>query len=278
MSLFALGIVLFAAVMHASWNAMVKAVPDRAAVLAGVSGCHALIGIVLIWMSPSPDPASWPMIVISAVVHYGYYLLLFYSYRFGDLSQVYPISRGMAPPTVALMAFLLVGETLPVSGWFGLGAVCLGISILALQRGAVDARRSTVLLALCLGICISTYSVADGIGVRLSDAPLGYIGWLFVLEAPVPMAIIISRGVGGGRFELRPLLAGLLAGVLAGAAYGLVLYVKTFSPLAAVSAVRESSVIIAALIGVVLFGERPWKGRLAAAVIVGGGVIALSIG
>ena len=91
MTAFALGIVLFSAVLHASWNALLKAVDYRAGVLAAVSLAHALVGVVLIAMSPIPDRASWPSIIVSTVVHYGYYLLLFRAYRHGDLSQVYPI-------------------------------------------------------------------------------------------------------------------------------------------------------------------------------------------
>lgn len=277
MSLFAVCVVLCAALMHATWNAMVKAETDRAAVLAGVSATHAVVGVVLIALSPLPDVASWPSIFVSTVVHYGYYLLLFHAYRYGDLSQVYPISRGIAPPTVAIMAWVLLGETLSPAGWAGLVAVCFGILLLALQRGAATAPRGTVWLAIGLGMCIATYSLADGIGVRLSEAPTGYMGWLFLLEAPVPLAILLNRKGRGGSFDRRPLIAGFVAGLLAVGAYGLVLWVKTFAPLGAVSAIRESSVIIAALIGTVFFAERPWIGRLAAAMIVAGGVITLSV-
>lgn len=276
MTLVALGLVLFAAVLHASWNAMLKSVTDRAGVLAAISGMHALAGLVLIASSPVPDMASWPSILVSTLVHYLYYILLFQSYRHGDLSQVYPISRGVAPALVALGAYLLIDESLTPQGWAGLTAVCAGIALLALQRGVTRAPRSAILFALAVGACIATYSVADGIGVRAAGTTTGYIGWLFVLEAPVLFTIALLRRRDGGRFERRTLLMGMLGGACAVTAYAVVLYVKTFAPLGAVSAVRESSVIFAALIGVVLFRERPWKGRLLAAAIVAGGVVALA--
>lgn len=276
MSAAALGLVLFAAVLHAGWNAMVRAVSDRAAVLASVSAAHALVGLVLVGLSPAPAMASWPYIAVSTVVHYAYYLLLFHAYRLGDLSQVYPVSRGLAPALVAISAFLLIGETLTPAGWAGIAAVSAGIGLLAVQRGAAAAPRWSVLLAILLGICIAIYSTADGIGVRLSGNALGYMGWLFLLEAPVPLAVAFHRRRTGGRVGRRILALGLLGGVCAVSAYGIVLYVKTFAPLGAVSAVRESSVIIAALMGVVLFGERPWPGRLMAAGIVAAGVMALA--
>ena len=109
-------------------------------------------------------------------------------------------------------------------------------------------------------------------------APLGYMGWLFMFEAPVALAIVCHRVRVGGRFDARIIFPGLFAGLCSVTAYGLVLYVKTIAPLGAVSAVRESSVIIATIIGLVFFGERPWRGRLIASIVVVGGIIALAFG
>jgi len=278
MSAYALALVLSAAFMHASWNALVKSATDRAAVLAGVALSHVFVGAALAAMAPQPAMASWPSIAISTATHYAYYLLLFHSYRLGDLSQVYPISRGIAPALVALSAFLLIGESLSPAGWAGVAAVAAGMGLLALQRGAASAPRGSVALAVTLGMCIALYSTADGIGVRLSESPLGYMGWLFILEAPVPLAVALHRHRTRAGVSRQVVLLGLIGGILSVSAYGIVLYVKSFAPLGAVSAVRESSVIIAALMGVVLFGERPWKGRITAAAIVAGGVMALAAG
>lgn len=277
MSLTALILVLFAALLHAGWNAMVKAVTDRAGVLAAVSAAHAVLGLVLVLAFPLPAMASWPSIAASTLLHYGYYILLFHAYRHGDLSQVYPISRGMAPALVALSAVILIGETLAPLAWLGLACVSLGVGILALQRGAAHASRQSVGLALGLGLLIAAYSVADGIGVRLSDNVFGYMGWLFLLEFPVPLAIALIRRRNGGSFSGRVLLMGGLGGIAAVGAYGIVLYAKTIAPLGAVSAVRESSVIFAALLGILVFGERPVAGRLIAAAVVAAGVVTLAL-
>ncbi|MGO4909290.1 EamA family transporter [Pseudorhodobacter sp. W20_MBD10_FR17] len=277
MSGFALGLVLFSALLHASWNALLKAIDDRAGVLGAVSLVHVLAGVVLIGLSPLPDPASWPFIAISTIVHYGYYVLLFRAYRHGDLSQVYPISRGLAPGFVALSAWVLLGEGLPVLGVVGLVAVSGGICLLALLRGTVRAEHATLGLALLLGVCIGSYSVADGIGIRAAGTATGYMGWLFLCEAPVPLVIALHRHRNREGFAPRTLIFGAMGGVAAVTAYGLVLYVKTIAPLGAVSALRESSVIIAALIGVLVFGERPWRGRVLAACVVASGVVALAM-
>lgn len=276
MSATALSIVLFAALLHASWNALVKAAPDRALTLAAVSGMHAMAGIFLIAISAPPAVASWPSIFASTVIHYVYYLLLFQAYRLGDLSQVYPISRGMAPALVAVGAYMMIGETLSPLGWTGLGLVTIGIALLALQRGVDQADSKAILVAALLGLSIAAYSVADGIGVRVSGSPTGYMGWLFMFESPVTLAILADRRRAGIPINWRIVGIGLIGGLFAVTAYGLVLYAKTIAHIGAVSAVRESSVIIAALIGVVVFRERPWFGRVLAAVVVATGVVTLA--
>jgi drug/metabolite transporter (DMT)-like permease len=276
MTFFALAFVLFAALLHAGWNAMVKAVDDRAGVLAAVSAVHAALGLILVLNFPLPAAAIWPSIATSALLHYGYYILLFRAYRLGDLSQVYPISRGLAPAVVALSAMVLIGESLAPLGWLGVVCVSSGVALLALQRGAAQASRTAVLFAICLGLLIAAYSVADGIGVRRSGNAFSYMGWLFLLEFPVPMAIALLRRRAGVGVERRVLGIGAICGIAAVAAYGIVLYVKTIAPLGAVSAVRESSVIFAALIGILWFGERPIAGRLLAAAVVAAGVIAIA--
>ncbi len=276
MSAFALTLVLSAAVLHATWNALVKASGDRAVVLAAVACMHAVGGAGLLIIADPPSLESWIAILASTAIHYAYYALLFQAYRLGDLSQVYPISRGIAPALVAFGVLILVGETLTPLGWAGLAAITAGIGLLALQRGAANADRKAVLVALAVGITIAAYSVADGIGVRVSGSPMGYMGWLFLLEAPVVIAVLWSRRRAGKAVDWKGFGVGLIGGALSVTAYGVVLYAKTIAPIGAVSAVRESSVIIAALIGVVFLGERPWGGRVAAAVVVAGGVIALA--
>jgi drug/metabolite transporter (DMT)-like permease len=272
----ALGLVLFAAVLHAGWNAMVRGGSDRALTLAGVAAAHAVVGAVFIAIAPPPAPASWPWLITSALVHYVYYWLLFRAYREGDLSQVYPVSRGMSPALVTLGAMVLIGETLSPAGLAGVALVSCGIGLLAFSSRSKG--RAPLWFAIALGLMIGLYSVSDGIGIRASDSLLGYMGWLFLAEALVP-AVVLGRYVRRGeRLVPKVLALGLLGGVFSVTAYGIVLYVKTIAPIGAVSAVRESSVIIAALIGVFLFGERPAGLRLIAAAVVAAGVVALASG
>ncbi|MGB6119115.1 MAG: EamA family transporter [Mesorhizobium sp.] len=276
MSSFALIIVLAAAVMHASWNALVKNASDRALTLAAVACMHAVAGAFLIAVSEAPDRASWGSLVASTFIHYLYYFLLFQAYRLGDLSQVYPISRGLAPALVAIGTYLIIGETLSPLGIAGLAAISTGIGMLALQRGAANADPRAVGVACILGLTIAAYSVADGLGVRWSGSPTGYMGWLFLFEAPVVLAVLGPRVARRHKIDWKVFGIGLIGGALSVTAYGIALYATTIAPIGAVSAVRESSVIIAALIGLIVFGERPWLGRIIAACVVAAGIITLA--
>jgi len=272
----ALSLALGAAFLHAFWNAIVKAAGDRAVVLASISAGHTVIGLLLVTNVPLPDVASWPYILASTLIHYAYYVFLFFAYRWGDLSQVYPISRGIAPMLVALGAFVFAAETLSPTAMTAIVLISLGIAALVLGSRN-RAPREAVLAALATGVMIASYSVVDGIGVRLAGTPFGYMGWLFLLEFPVVLFVLARRPEGVRAIPRRTMMLGFFGGICATLAYGLVIYAKTIAPLAAVSAIRESSVIVAALIGVWFFGERPWQWRIICAAVVALGVVLLAL-
>jgi drug/metabolite transporter (DMT)-like permease len=241
-----------------------------------VATAHAVVGAVFLMVAPLPSAESLPWLITSALVHYVYYWLLFRAYREGDLSQVYPVSRGMSPALVTLGAMVLIGETLSPLGLAGVAMVSAGIGLLAFtSRGK---GRAPLWFAVALGCMIALYSVADGIGIRASGSLMGYMGLLFLSEALVPLFVLGRRRRRREGIAPRIFALGLLGGVFSVAAYAIALYVATIAPIGAVSAVRESSVIIAALIGVFLFGERPIALRLIAAAIVAAGVAALAVG
>lgn len=272
---FALTLILAAALLHAVWNAVIKGAGDRMLTMAMINFGHALVGIVMVILFAPPARAAWGFIALSTAIHVFYYAFLLLSYRLGDLSTAYPVARGIAPVLVALGAQAFAGETLPKVAWIGLGLVSGGICLLLLERrhapawGAVGA-------ALLTGLAIAAYSVTDGMGVRASTAPLGYIGWLFLIESCAGLLFLWLRRSALPTVRAGQIIVGLSGGVLSALAYGLAIYAKSIAPLGAVSAIRESSVIIAALIGVFWFGERPWKFRLAAAAVVASGVVVLA--
>lgn len=270
-------IVLVAALLHAVWNGLVKASHDRSIVLALISLGHVGFGIVLAILAPIPAVESWPYIVVSTLIHWGYYYLLYHAYRLGDLSLVYPISRGMAPVLIAIGAQILAGESLPLMAWIGVLVVSSGILLLS-RRAVMSALASKAIgTAVATGICISAYSITDGLGVREAETVLGYVGWLFISEIFVVGFIFIRRGREILAVSASVWCVGLLGGLISATAYGMVIYAKSLTYLALVSTLRETSVIFAALIGIVFLKERPWKPRLVAASIVVLGVVVMSL-
>lgn len=270
-------IVLFAALLHATWNAVVKGAGDRTVVLGLVALGHVVPGIVMVSLAPLPAAAAVPFIIASTVIHWAYYYGLNLAYQLGDLSIVYPISRGLAPVLIALGAQVWVGERLPPVAWMGILCVSLGIMLLTLRPFGRGVPVHGVGAALAVAITVAAYSIVDGVGVRSAGTALGYVGWLFVAEICVVAFVFSSRW---RRFRAMPaknLALGFAGGVLSGAAYGMVLYAKTLAPLGVVSALRETSVIFAALAGVWLFGEGPRRIRLLAAAVVVAGIVPLAL-
>lgn len=270
-------IVLFAALMHATWNAVVKGAGDRAVMLGLVAVGHVIPGIVMVTLAPLPVLAAWPYIIASTVIHWAYYYGLNAAYRHGDLSIVYPVSRGLAPVLIALGAQFWVGEVLPLSAWVGILCVSAGIMLLTVRQFGRGVPVQGIGAALAVAIIVASYSIVDGIGVRASGTALGYVGWLFVAEICVVAFVFSTRWDRLCACKPRTIWLGLCGGLLSGAAYGLVLYAKTLAPLGVVSALRETSVIFAALMGVILFGEGPRRIRLIAAGIVVVGIVPLAL-
>lgn len=277
-SLLALGLILSAAVLHATWNAIIKGSVDRCLAMGLLNLGHAALGLVLVLLYAPPVAEAWFFVIASTFIHLFYYVFLLWAYRHGDLSQVYPIARGIAPVLVALGAQTFADEFLPPVAWVGILLVSFGISVLFFGRKDRAANPQAVCAALLTGIAIASYSVVDGLGVRASQSPLGYIGWLFLLECIPGVFFITYRRSSFAGFTPRALSIGLAGGLLSAVAYGLAIYAKSLTSLATVSAIRESSVIIAALIGVIWFRERPWKLRMLAAIIVACGVVLLAFG
>lgn len=276
MSGFVILIVLAAALLHALWNAMLKGAVDRTVALGLVALGHVVPGVILMAVLPAPGWAAAPFIVASTVIHWGYYVFLNVSYRLGDLSLVYPVARGLAPVLIALGATVWAEEYLNLFAWTGILTVTAGILALVAHRNG-SGRWPAAAAALATTGFIAAYSVVDGLGIRLAVSPLSYIAWLFAAEFFIVGFVLIARTDRVRATAIRTLGVGFSGGLLSALAYGLALYAKTLAPLGMVSALRETSVVFAALIGVVWFGERPIVRRVLAAAIVGAGIAVLAL-
>jgi drug/metabolite transporter (DMT)-like permease len=270
-------LVLLAAVLHATWNAFVKAGGDKLASISLVVFVSSVPALFALPFLPVPAVESWPFLAISATIHFVYFGALAGAYRHGDLSQVYPIARGSAPIMVAVGAWVFEGEALGVQEWIGVVLLSLGIMSLSDPRRLLlrDHNTRAVGFALLTGLTIAVYAVADGMGVRRSGATFGFIAWLFVLSG-VPMLFFTLWARCGRIAEAfgPQLKSGIFGGLLAAVAYSIAIWAMSTSPLALVVSVRETSVLMAAAIGS-LFLSEPFGGRriAAAAVIVAGATL-----
>lgn len=268
--------VLIAAVTHASWNAVAHGIRDQllAFTLVGTGG--ALCGALLLPFAPAPAGAAWPYLLASAVLHIVYQVLLMRSFTLGDFGQMYPIARGTAPLAVTVLAAVFAGE-LP-DGWQLAGvavasAGLVGLAVWGIRGSGSRPHWAAIGAATATGLAIAAYTVVDGLGVRASGSPLGYIGWLMILEGLViPLYALTTRR---GRFlsEIRPFaVRGVAGGVLSVFAYGLVLWAQTRAALAPIAALRESSILVGAAIGTVVMKERFGAPRIAAAGLMVAGI------
>jgi drug/metabolite transporter (DMT)-like permease len=270
--------VLVAAVLHASWNALLKGGQDRLVMVVLLDLTALVLSLLLLPLAGRPAPASWWLLGLSVLLHAAYKVLLLQSYRVGDLNQVYPLARGSAPLLVAAFAGLVLGERLAPWQLAGLAGVCGGL-LLLLETGRTGPRgRRMVGVALATGVAIAAYTVADGLGVRRSGTDLGYVAWLFVLGGvPIPLyAAAVHRRDLLARMR-EHLGVGVTAGAMSLAAYGLVIWAQRRGALAVVAALRESSVLVAALIGSLAFSERFGRRRVVAAACIAAGIVLLNL-
>ena len=271
--------VLGAGFLHAGWNALLKSSPggdallDTATVVAG----SALWGLAVVPFVPLPAGAAWPYMATSAVIHFGYYLTLAQAYRTGDLSFAYPLMRGTAPLIVALLgiAFLRELPTAPMA--LGILLISLGIvSIAFVQRRKHPA--TAAYWAFANAGLIAVYTLVDAAGARASGNAASYVSWLIFLEGlPFLVWVVARRGQMAIRYLRSSATRGLIGGACSLAAYGIVLWAMTQAPVAAVAALRETSVLFAALMGSLWLREGFGLPRLAGAVSVVLGIAALKL-
>jgi len=281
--------VIGAGMLHATWNAMAKAVTDRHATFALYGAIWAMCGAAGALLAPVPHRAAWPWIATSSVLHVIYAALLVRSYRLGDFNQVYPLARGTAPLLVAGVAVVFVGDRMTIAELCGVAVICAGLGLLAFVRPReADQRnqdqrvrqpgRRAVGAALLTGVSIATYTITDGLGVRASGAPLGYASWLFLLSGPLTLGWAMSRRPAAVWSSMRAhAWSGFAGGVLGVAAYAIVLWAQTTGALAVVAALRETGVITGAIIGVAVFRERAAASRVLAAVTVAAGATLINL-
>ncbi len=268
-------LLLFAALLHASWNVITKSSGDPLLTLWVVTLTGSVGAGFGTFFVDFPHRDAWPYLVASIVLHFGYQLFLVFAYRLGDLSQVYPIARGMAPCIVAGLAAAFANEVPSRIQLFGLAVTSVAIGSLALDGGGARGRGG-VAMAVATGFMIGSYTFVDGKGVRLSGDPFDFIVWMLFLDGlPITLAVLFLRWRRIPAFLRAGAGPALGGGVMATVGYTIVMWAMSRGGMAHVSALRETSVILAAVIGTRFLGEPFGFRRIAAAVGVVIGIVLL---
>ncbi|TDR49919.1 putative membrane protein [Pseudomonas brenneri] len=268
----AVTLVLISAFMHATWNAVVRAGSSRFMTLALVDGTALLICLAALPLVNVPSLQVWGYVLLSVVLNTIYRLFLIKAYETGDFGQVYPVMRGVPPVLVALFSYFLLHEHLSFQALAGVLLICLGIISLTFVRKMTALMLRPILMAVGAGVFIASYTVVDAKGVRASETVLQYIIYLTVFQSiPIPLLAFLKARTQFVQAIARQWRVGMLGGVFYLASYGLVLFALSLDAVAKVSALRETSVIIGAIIAALFFRERfGWRRMLSALVIVCG--------
>lgn len=275
MSPLVLILILAAAAMHATWNALMRSSADRLASITLMSVFSAAIAALLCALLPPLALRAWPFALGSATIQILYCVALARAYTRGDLSQTYPLARGVAPLLVAVGALLVARERASPLELAGLALVSGGIATIVLGRDRL--RTESALSAVCVGALIASYMVVDGMGVRVSGNPPSYIAWMMVaLGAPMPF---VHRAIRGSWPPMQPdheMLKGFIGGALGLAGYGIVVWAMSGEEMARVSGFRESAILFATLIGIVFLKEPATLRRVIASAAITAGLVCLA--
>jgi drug/metabolite transporter (DMT)-like permease len=265
---------LFAAFLHAAWNAVVKVGTSKIGAMLVVSVAEIVIGALVVLVRPPIAPEAWPWVIAASCTHLAYKSFLTFAYERGDLSRVYPIARGAAPMLVALVG----AATLPdaVSQREYAGILVLGLGILLMARGVFRSQEDRRLLPFALGsaLATATYTMIDGLGARVSGEAVGYVGWIFIGGGSLfSAAMLLWKGF--AVVPRRPVdwALGTAGSIASYGAYGVSIWAMTLAPIAVVAALRETSILFAVLIGWLAFRERMDGIKWAAVALIVGGVV-----
>ena len=263
---FSIVLVLSAALLHAGWNALLRGGADRAQWMLIMNVTVGVAGIAMMAFAGLPSWASAPYVVASGLIHLVYNALLVRMYRSGDLGETYPVARGSSPALIALGGSLFAGEWMNLIGTIGIGLVCAGIFMLAATKGRLHAMNLPA--ALATGITIAVYSIVDGLGVRASGNWVAYTGGIFVFFLAVPLWHLARGRRAVFAVSLTEAGKAVSGGLISLAAYGAIIWAMQGNAMGAVSALRETSVVFAALLGAAFLGERLTTWRIAACCII----------
>ena len=264
-------LILVSALCHAVWSAIIKSSKNPLSLMGITSVLEVTIFLPLTFTVPFPTLEVWYFLIATVIIHVIYRLNVIYSYKFGDLSYIYPISRGSSCLFVAIISILFLSSDISVAGFVGILIVCIGLFLISYSKNLSFNFRGFA-LAISTAILITAYTLVDGVGVRLSENGFSYIYWLFTLNG-IPLLIIglISKD-GLRKRETYTFRSGIAAGVFATSSYAIVVWSMQFIEIAYVSSIREISIVFAAIIGMLFLFEKNAKSRIIPSILIVSGI------
>ena len=260
-------LILFAALCHAGWSTIVKRHKSFS-----IMGMTCIVEIVvftpLIFFVPFPPLEIWYFIIASVMVHGLYRLSVIYSYKFGDLSFVYPIARGGSSLLIVILTLVIIQEHISWLGFVGILTVCIGIFLISYSKN-LKFNFTAFTLAVCTALLITIYTIIDGMGVRLSENKFSFLYWLLLLNGiPLLLISIFSKEKLLSNLNAKIIFWGIPAGILAILSYGIVVWSMQYLEIAYVSSIRETSIVLATIMGLIFLKEKKAKERILPAVLV----------
>ena len=266
---------LFAAILHATWNAFLRSGADRFRAITIMSLSMLVIALPVAFFVPPPPAAAWPWLIGSSLLQVGYSCFLVVAYRQGDLGQIYPVIRGSVPVLVTVGGYFFLSERLEPPLLIGIGLVACGI--MALATGKSRASPASLMFAVLTALFIAAYATVDAKGVRIAGHAGSYATWIYILYGSLMgLIFLVSRGrLTVDPFALDTWMA-VGGGMVSLLSYGAIVAAFALGPAGPITALRETSVIFAVLIGWMFLGETLTKRRLLACIVVAAGAIRLA--
>ena len=264
-------LILVSALCHAVWSAIIKSSKNPLSLMGITSILEVTIFLPLTFTVPFPTLEVWYFLIATVIIHVFYRLNVIYSYRYGDLSYIYPISRGSSCLFVAIISILFLSSDISVAGFVGILIVCIGLFLISYSKNLLFNFRGFS-LAISTAILITAYTLVDGVGVRLSENGFSYIYWLFTLNG-IPLLVIglISKN-GLRRTETVSYTHLTLPTICATSSYAIVVWSMQFIEIAYVSSIREISIVFAAIIGMLFLFEKNAKSRIIPSILIVSGI------
>ena len=271
--------VIFAALLHAIWNGMVKNFEDKVISVSAIVFGHVPIAILVMLFLPLPTLESVPYIILSAIIHQGYQYYLISAYKIGDLTRVYPVARGSGPIVATLISIIFLGLLISKMQILSIFVICFGIIILGVFNKKSLKNNKTVIYSLATGFFIGLYSLSDGYGARISLSPLSFLGWSFILNAMIFPFVLKSMNYSNvfSRVMKEAKFIFWIGGTISYIVYGLIVWCFTQAPIPLVGALRETGIIFALLIGSFFLKEKLTLIKIISILIIFSGVALLKL-